>query len=88
MIKILFVCHGSTPIIMSESLMFLAFLEFPKQVYYWFTTSEKLDYLLRHDNKKWLQFTYLKMILFLLYIMKPREVGVDYERKEKSFICG
>ena len=26
--------------------------------------------------------------LVSLYIIKPRKVGVDYERKEKSFICG
>ena len=26
--------------------------------------------------------------LLVLYIMKSKKVGVDYERKEKSFICG
>lgn len=48
-------------------MIFLVFRGFPKQIYYWFTTYEKLDYLLRHDNKKWLQFTYLNVIQFLLY---------------------
>ena len=26
--------------------------------------------------------------LLVLYIMKSKKVGVDYERKEKSFVCG
>ena len=26
--------------------------------------------------------------LLVLYIMKSKKVGVDYERKEKSVICG
>ena len=26
--------------------------------------------------------------LLFLYIMKSKKVGVDYERKEKSFVCG
>ena len=27
-------------------------------------------------------------ILPFVYIMKSKKVGVDYERKEKSFVCG
>ena len=27
-------------------------------------------------------------ILLSVYIMKSKKVGVDYERKEKSFVCG